>query len=162
MKRKTYSGLIDRLGRNRIFVFGSNPEGRHGKGTAKLAVNKYGAVYGQGRGLQGQSYGLITTNLRSGYHDPVRDEHYPTAGPRSVSKKQIIANIKELYKIARSMRNKEFYVAYTADGSNLNGYTAKDMAKLFYQARPIPLNIVFEDKFMNLVYPPSSGVTPLS
>jgi hypothetical protein len=36
---------------NTIFVFGSNPEGRHGSGAAKVAKDKFGAVYGQGEGL---------------------------------------------------------------------------------------------------------------
>ena len=49
-----------------IFVFGSNLAGRHGKGAAKFAVDNYGAIYGQGEGLQGNSYALPTKdeNLR--------------------------------------------------------------------------------------------------
>ena len=42
-----------------IFVFGSNLAGRHGKGAAKSAL-AYGAVYGQGSGLQGRSYAIPT------------------------------------------------------------------------------------------------------
>ena len=41
---------------NTVFVFGSNPEGRHGAGAAKIAKEKFGAIYGQGEGLQGSSY----------------------------------------------------------------------------------------------------------
>ena len=44
----------------RVFVFGSNLAGRHGKGAALTAKNEYGAVYGQGVGLQGQAYGIPT------------------------------------------------------------------------------------------------------
>ena len=44
----------------RIFVFGSNEARRHGKGAAKFALNQRGAVYGQGHGLQGQSYAIPT------------------------------------------------------------------------------------------------------
>ena len=36
-----------------IFVFGSNLAGRHGAGAAKIALEKHGAIYGQGVGLQG-------------------------------------------------------------------------------------------------------------
>ena len=43
-----------------IFVFGSNLAGRHGAGSAKEAVAKYGAIYGCGEGLQGESYGIPT------------------------------------------------------------------------------------------------------
>ena len=47
-----------------IFVFGSNPEGRHGSGSAKVARLQFGAIYGQGEGLQGNAYALPTTELR--------------------------------------------------------------------------------------------------
>lgn len=43
-----------------IFVFGSNADGAHGGGAARVAVERFGAVWGQGEGLQGQSYGLPT------------------------------------------------------------------------------------------------------
>lgn len=49
---------------NHIFVFGSNTEGRHGKGAALTAKQKYGAIYGQAEGLQGRSYAIITKELR--------------------------------------------------------------------------------------------------
>lgn len=45
---------------NEIFVFGSNLDGRHGKGAALCARNDHGAKYGQGRGLQGNSYAIPT------------------------------------------------------------------------------------------------------
>ena len=48
--RKFYIGNIAPEA-NTIFVFGSNPEGRHGAGTAKVARNQFGAIYGQGEGL---------------------------------------------------------------------------------------------------------------
>lgn len=43
-----------------IFVFGSNQAGRHGAGAAKTALDRFGAVYGEGEGLFGQSYALPT------------------------------------------------------------------------------------------------------
>ena len=43
-----------------IFVFGSNLAGRHGKGAALFAAKNHGAIYGQGRGLQGNSYAIPT------------------------------------------------------------------------------------------------------
>lgn len=45
---------------NMIFVFGSNLSGIHGAGAAHFAMQKMGAIYGQGQGLQGQSYALPT------------------------------------------------------------------------------------------------------
>jgi ATP-grasp domain, R2K clade family 3 len=43
-----------------IFVFGSNLAGRHGAGSAKEARLKHGAIYGQGRFKQGNSYAIPT------------------------------------------------------------------------------------------------------
>ena len=60
-KRKRISpDLINNLKENEIFVFGSNLEGMHGGGAARAAYNKFGAIWGQGAGLQGQSYGIPT------------------------------------------------------------------------------------------------------
>lgn len=49
-----------------IFVFGSNLAGRHGKGSALIAKTNFGAIYGQGEGIQGQSYGIPTKDGRPG------------------------------------------------------------------------------------------------
>ena len=58
-----------------IFVFGSNYEGRHGAGSAKVAMRQFGAIYGQGRGIQGHAYGLITTDVKTRVRPSVnRDE----------------------------------------------------------------------------------------
>lgn len=43
-----------------VFVFGSNLAGRHGAGAAKFARLHRGAIYGQGVGLQGNSYAIPT------------------------------------------------------------------------------------------------------
>ena len=58
--RKYTPGRIDTLEDDEIFVFGSNLGGFHGGGAARLAYNKFGAVWGQGDGLQGQSYAIPT------------------------------------------------------------------------------------------------------
>ena len=50
--------MITRLEEGQIFVFGSNIHGFHGGGAARIALEKFGAVYGQGDGLQGQSYAI--------------------------------------------------------------------------------------------------------
>ena len=60
MKQRVTSNHIERLQPNEIFVFGSNLSGHHGGGTALLAMNKWGAIWGQGVGLQGQTYGIPT------------------------------------------------------------------------------------------------------
>ena len=50
---------IDDLAENEIFVFGSNISGFHGGGAAQLAM-EWGAVWGQGVGLHGQTYAIPT------------------------------------------------------------------------------------------------------
>lgn len=55
---------IDTLQPGQIFVFGSNASGAHGAGAACTAYEKFGAVWGQASGLQGQSYGIDTMSGR--------------------------------------------------------------------------------------------------
>lgn len=54
---------ITELQPGEIFVFGSNLAGHHDGGAARLAYERFGAIYGQGTGLQGSSYALPTMNL---------------------------------------------------------------------------------------------------
>ena len=49
---------------SKIFVFGSNLAGRHGKGAALTASRDYGAVYGIGVGRTGNSYAIPTKGYR--------------------------------------------------------------------------------------------------
>ena len=134
---KFYKGNIE-PDEKTIFVFGSNPEGRHGAGSAKVAVNKFGAIYGQGEGLQGQSYALPTKDLR-------------IPGTRSISEHDIIGNIAKLYKTARSMPDKDFKVAYRTayDEKSLNGYTGSEMLRMF-TATPVPNNIYFSEEWHDI------------
>ena len=60
MERRYTPDFITELEPNEIFVFGSNLDGLHAGGAARIAVQKFGAVWGQGVGLQGQSYAIPT------------------------------------------------------------------------------------------------------
>ena len=51
---------ISELKDGEIFVFGSNLAGAHGGGAARLAYNRFGAVWGEGIGLHGQTYAIPT------------------------------------------------------------------------------------------------------
>jgi hypothetical protein len=51
---------ITTLKPNEIFVFGSNLAGSHDGGAARLAYLRFGAIWGQGVGIQGQSYAIPT------------------------------------------------------------------------------------------------------
>ena len=135
----SYSGDIT-PDANTIFVFGSNPEGRHGAGAAKVAREKFGAIYGQGEGLQGNAYALPTKDLR------VTENR----GLRSISESQIIENIKKLYETARQNPDKQFKVAYrNTDRASLNGYTGLEMIDMFLKAGSIPTNIVFSKEWVD-------------
>ena len=52
--------FITHLNNGEIFVFGSNLKGLHGGGAARLAYERFGAIWGQGVGLQGSCYGIPT------------------------------------------------------------------------------------------------------
>lgn len=125
---------------NTIFVFGSNPEGRHGAGAAKVAREQFGAIYGQGEGLQGNAYALPTKDLRVKENNSLR----------SISPEQIIESIKKLYETARQNPDKQFKVAYrNTDRASLNGYTGLEMIDMFLKAGSIPTNIVFSKEWVD-------------
>ena len=69
IEKRQYNGIdrpvftpewITELKPDEVFVFGSNLAGMHGGGAARAAVQRFGAVMGQGVGLQGQSYAIPT------------------------------------------------------------------------------------------------------
>lgn len=68
--------MITELKKNQIFIFGSNLAGKHYGGSAKQAVDSFGAIMGQGEGLQGQSYAFPT--LDENFNQLTREqlEHY--------------------------------------------------------------------------------------
>ena len=134
---KTYKGLISKLSPHQIYVFGSNVEGRHGKGAALLAKKKFGAIQGRNCGRWGQSYAITTKDLRAKVHPS-----YP--------KYHIRMQIEWLYEYARAYKELEFFVAYSGTGTNLNGYSNKEMAFLFNDLN-IPPNMVFEEEFAKLI-----------
>lgn len=99
MKKYWTELLITSLKDNEIFVFGSNPEGRHGAGSAKAAI-KFGAKYGKGRGIQGQTYAIPTKNLTPNFYEKDKDILYKKHGNKSLTIEQIKENIDELYQVA--------------------------------------------------------------
>lgn len=60
MEQRVSLPMIKELNEREVFVFGSNLAGQHGAGAARIAYEKWGAVWGQGVGLQGQTYGIPT------------------------------------------------------------------------------------------------------
>lgn len=130
-----------------IMVFGSNPQGRHGKGAALAARFHYGAMYGVGRGLVGNSYALPTKNLKPGFVEKSTGITYETAGPKSINPKQLLRNIIELYEVASANPSLKFYVIYKKNSGNLNGYSSDELFRLFI-IPDVPENVYFHDSFI--------------
>lgn len=108
VKERITPDYITDLKPNEIFVFGSNLEGRHGAGAALLALNRWGAVWGQGTGLQGQTYGIPTMQ----------------GGPETIE-----PYVLEFIRFARNHPEKKFLV--TEIGCGIAGFRPKDIAPLF-------------------------------
>jgi hypothetical protein len=100
----------------RIFVFGSNTRGVHGLGAAAYAVKHHGAVYGQGEGLQGSSYGI-----------PTKDRYI-----RTLPLEAIQIYVDRFMDFAKNNPDLEFDV--TRVGCGLAGYSNGDMAPMFMNA----------------------------
>ncbi len=117
------------------------------------AKDRFGAKFGNGRGLQGSSYALVTKNLNAGFTEKSTGITYHIDGYCSVSVEQIKANIDELYEIAKQHPDKQFLITFQyetwpngAPKKSLNGYTSEEMFQMF--VRPsIPENIVFHDSY---------------
>lgn len=139
---------ITSLKPNQVFVFGSNPEGRHGAGAAKVAM-RFGAKYGIGRGLQGQTYALITKNLKPYSKCRVSGFTYVDAGERSLTLDQIRYNVKELYDVAKTRPELEFLVAYTHSvHPSLCGYDTETLIReCFLMGMDKPSNIILHESF---------------
>jgi hypothetical protein len=105
-----------------MFVFGSNEIGRSGAGSALAAVKYHGAVYGQGFGPQGNSFGIPTCSK-------------PTGEPNheiALDKIKYYVDCFILY--AEAHPELEFQV--TQVGCGLAGWTKEQIAPLFVNAPP--------------------------
>lgn len=120
MENRVASDNIDTLYAGQIFVFGSNLAGKHGAGAAKLAYDRFGAVWGQGVGLQGQSYGVPTKYANVWQTLPIGN---------------IAPFVNDLIKFAAENPDKTFLV--TQIGCGLAGYECKDIAPLFESAKEV-------------------------
>lgn len=117
---------ITRLAPGEIFVFGSNYAGRHGKGAALTALQKFGAKPGQGTGMMGQSYGIAT-----------KDRNL-----RVLPLRKIEVQVALLLRYAAAHPELRFLV--TPIGCGLAGYKPKDIAPMFDGA---PENVILPECF---------------
>ena len=117
---RTYNGIIrpehtpdtiSSLKSDEIFVFGSNLHDHHGGGAARAACKKFGAIWGQGVGLQGQSYAIPT--MQGGVET-------------------IKPYVDQFIEFAKEHTELFFYV--TRIGCGIAGFKDSDMAPLFREA----------------------------
>ncbi len=109
-----------------IFVFGSNLAGRHGKGAALCAVQQHGAIYGQGIGLQGNSYAI-----------PTKDQNI-----QSLPLIEIRFHVDNFLAFAKKEIHLVFYV--TRIGCGLAGYTDEQIGPMFHGAGD---NVILPDSW---------------
>ncbi len=128
MDKRVSPDFISDLKANEVFVFGSNLDGAHGGGAAKIARARFGAIWGQGVGLQGQSYGIPTM------HGGVEE---------------IKPYVDEFIEFARSHPELTFLV--TRVGCGIAGFHDSEMAPLFAEAVSIP-NIHLPESFWKLLH----------
>lgn len=118
----------NRQGVKRIFVFGSNRAGIHGKGAALFASKYYGAERGVGEGLTGLSYAL-----------PTKDHRIQT-----LPLEDIRPHVEKFIQTARQHPDIDFIV--TRVGCGLAGYEDEDICPLFESA---PDNCLFPGPWLD-------------
>lgn len=118
---------ITKLGKDEIFVFGSNLEGLHLEGAARTALEKFGAKMGQGVGLQGQSYAIPT--MQGGVET-------------------IKPYVDEFIDLAREWDQTTFYI--TRIGCGIAGFTDEEIAPLFADAMDL-YNVRLPESFVKVI-----------
>lgn len=111
-----------------IFVFGSNLAGIHGAGAAKFALHHHGAIYGNGIGLQGNSYAI-----------PTKDHNIKTLPLDYIEKR-----VKQFIQFATHHPQFTFYV--TPIGCGLAGYKRAQIRPFF---EGMPANCRFAETWEN-------------
>ncbi len=106
-----------------VFVFGSNEQGIHGAGAAKVTAMKHGAKRGKGEGHVGNSYAL-----------PTRKVTYQRAGGEftTLTMPEVQAHVDTFIKYATE--HPELLFQVTAIGTGHAGLEHEDMAPLFAAA----------------------------
>lgn len=118
---------ITSLEQDEIFVFGSNLAGIHAGGAARVAYERFGAIMGQGVGIQGQSYAIPTM------HGGVEE---------------IKPYVDEFIALAREWDQNTFYV--TRIGCGIAGFTDEEIAPLFADAVEL-YNVRLPESFYNII-----------
>ena len=119
--------MISALAENEIFVFGSNLAGAHAGGAARVAHVRFGAVWGQGVGLQGQSYAIPTMQGGVETIKPYVDEF-----------------------VSFAAEHKEYKFLVTRIGCGIAGFTPDEVAPLFVSALDLE-NVILPQDFVEVL-----------
>lgn len=119
---------ITHLDEDEIFVFGSNLAGNHAGGAARIAREKFGAIMGQGVGLQGQSYAIPTMQ---GGVDTIKPY------------------VEQFIRFAQENKENTFYV--TRIGCGIAGFKDEAIAPLFENALEL-FNVCLPKSFVEVIY----------
>ena len=131
MKRELTPENIQELKENQIFVFGSNMNGNHAGGAARLAVEKFGAIMGKAKGIQGQSYAI-----------PTLDKDM-----QKVTEEDLVVFLENFGNYANEHPEKEFLL--TAIGTGIAGFDASYMAYMVLRAN-LPDNVTLPKEFVKI------------
>lgn len=121
---------ISKLAPHEVFVFGSDLAGRHGGGAARQAMERFGAEWGKGVGLQGQSYAIPTMQGGVETIAPYVDEF-----------------------ISFAQAHPELHFLVTRIGCGIAGFRDEEIAPLFQAALPLK-NISLPESFHKLLSAP--------
>ena len=115
-KYKGYTpDYIDTLLTGQIFVFGSNALGYHTGGASGTARKKFGAIWGQAEGLQGQSYAI------------------PVDYGKNIRKDKEVKEAVDRF-VAFAKGHPELFFLVTRVGCGIAGYHDDEMAQFFIDA----------------------------
>ena len=114
-KKQITPKCVSELSRCEIFVFGSNLDGHHHYGAAKIAYDKFGAEWGVGEGPTGKCYAI-------------------PAMPGGVN--EIKPYVDKFLRYAKEHPMKRFLV--TRVGCDLTGFKDEEIAPLFVEGLRIP------------------------
>jgi hypothetical protein len=126
--------VITHLEPYEVFVFGSNSEGKHSGGAAKIAHQKFGAVWGEGVGHFGQTYAIPTLQFPS----------TETGEAVKMSLDDIDTHVQDFLDYAWWNPSLTFYV--TKLGCGIAGFKVEEIAPLFHDALLIQ-NIILPKEF---------------
>ena len=121
---------IDKLEDDEVFVFGSNTEGMHAGGAARMAMN-WGAIYGKAFGLQGKTFAIPTVD-------------YTRSGKMSID--EIKKYVDEFLDFTIKNKDKKFLV--TEIGCGIAGFKVSEIAPLFREALEYS-NVYLPERFIN-------------